>query len=103
MLSSNGNYRKASTKKRSSIVTRVNPENNNPASYKGLKHKPGNSTYASVTKHGKKIVILTESLCSSIKINEFNPIILMMGMHIDIPWSLSERFNAFLFINSQTR
>ena len=33
---------------------------------------PGNSTYAHMTNHGKKIMILSDSICSRIKLNEFN-------------------------------
>ena len=48
------------------------PENDNPPPYKPKKVLPGNSTYASVSKHGKKILILSDSLCSSIRMKEFN-------------------------------
>ena len=47
-----------------------NPENDDPLRYKALKFLPGNFTYASVTNKGKKI--LSDSLCSGIKLHEFN-------------------------------
>ena len=37
-----------------------------------MKFVPGNSTYPSVTNKGKKIAILSDSLCSGIKLHEFN-------------------------------
>ena len=37
-----------------------------------MKFLPGNSTYASVINKGKKIAILSDSLCSGIKLHEFN-------------------------------
>ena len=55
-----------------SIVTKQNPENDDPLRYKALKFLPGNSTYASVNNKGKKIAMLNDSLCSGIKLHEFN-------------------------------
>ena len=54
------------------VVMKKNPENENPMKYNGTKHRPGNSTHASVPKKGKKIPILSDSLCSVIKMKEFN-------------------------------
>ena len=39
--------------RRPSIITKQNPENDDPLRYKALKFLPGNSTYASVTKRVK--------------------------------------------------
>ena len=40
--------------------------------YHAPKHIPGNSSYSNITNKGKKICILTDSICSRIKIKEFN-------------------------------
>ena len=56
-------------KGRPTVVTKLNPENDNPQIYKPAKTLPGNTNYAS---RSKKILILSDSLCSSIKMKEFN-------------------------------
>ena len=61
---------KQTNNRRPEIVTKEYPENDLP--YETIKHRPGNSTYASVAKQGKKIAILSDSLCSGIKLDEFN-------------------------------
>ena len=58
--------------RRPSVITKEYPENDNPISYKSVKHRPGNSTYAFLTEQGKKIAIISDSLCSGIKLHEFN-------------------------------
>ena len=61
---------KQTNNRRPEMVTKEYPENDLP--YETIKHRPGNSTYASVAKQGKKIAILSDSLCSGIKLDEFN-------------------------------
>ena len=39
---------------------------------KSVKHRPGNSTYASLTEQGENIAIISDSLCSGINLHEFN-------------------------------
>ena len=45
---------------------------NDKAVLKYPKHIPGNSLYAGITKDGKKVMILSDSIPSRIKMNEFN-------------------------------
>ena len=41
--------------KRPLVVTKENTGNDNPTSYKTVKHRAGNSRYASTSKNGKKV------------------------------------------------
>ena len=50
---------KQTNNRRPEIVTKEYPENDLP--YETIKHRPGNSTYASGAKQGKKIAILSDS------------------------------------------
>ena len=54
--------------RRPNIVTQANPEKN----YVNMKTRPGNSLYSSMSKQGKKIAIISDSLCSGINIKELN-------------------------------
>ena len=47
------------------------PENDR-IEYRKPKLVPGNSTYANITKHGKNIAILSDSIPGRIKMDEFN-------------------------------
>ena len=40
--------------------------------YNKANHVPGNSSYSEITRGGKKILILSDSLCSRIRMKEFN-------------------------------
>ena len=58
-------------KKRPPIVVNNNPESNHiRRTYP--KHVPGNSTYADIAKQGSKTLILCDSICSRIKMKQFN-------------------------------
>ena len=58
-------------KRRQSIFTNKYPERDS-TSYKATKHIPGNSTYADLTKCGKNVAILSDSMCRSIYIPKLN-------------------------------
>ena len=51
----------------------INPHpENDIKKYSYPKHIPGNSSYADIANYGKKILILSDSICSRIKLREFN-------------------------------
>ena len=54
--------------------SRVNkyPENDDKVYTNKPKHIPGNSSYANITQHGKKIAIFSDSTTSRIRMGEFN-------------------------------
>ena len=56
---------------RRTVVVNQKPENDK-LDYKNPTHVPGNSNYANLTKSGKKILILTDSICGRIRMKEFN-------------------------------
>ena len=56
---------------RPSVVTNKFPERDNMA-YVGKKHVPGNSTYADMAGAGKKIAIISDSMCRGMKITKLN-------------------------------
>ena len=64
------NIRKVNKHRRPSLVVNKYPETDN---IKYPKRVPGNSTYASISKNGRKILLLTDSLCGGVKMDEFNP------------------------------
>ena len=68
----NETYGDVAYKGRPTVVVKENPEKDDPLLYKSVKHFPGNSTYASISKHGKKVAILSDSICRSIRMKEFN-------------------------------
>ena len=58
--------------KRGNDRTNNFPENDVQEFTNTRKHVPGNSSYADVTRHGKKVVIFSDSTTSRIKMGEFN-------------------------------
>ena len=58
-------------KRRPNAVINEKPESDN-TKFHDLKHVPGNSSYADVSSKGKKILIISDSMCSRIKMKEFN-------------------------------
>ena len=52
-LQGNNTHTKKSNE-RPSIVTKENPENDNPLNYKSVKHRPGNSAFSSMSNKCKK-------------------------------------------------
>ena len=56
---------------RPTVVVNQKP-GNDKLDYKNPTHVPGNSNYANLTKSGKKILILTDSICGRIRMKEFN-------------------------------
>lgn len=61
-----------STNRRPSNVINKNPQHDTFVFHQAPKHIPGNSSYASIADKGKKIAIITDSLCSRIKMKSFN-------------------------------
>ena len=49
-----------------------NKQENDKMKYRNPKHIPDNSSYASIAASGKKVLILCDSICSRIKMKEFN-------------------------------
>ena len=58
--------------KRPTAVTKKNPENENPVKYNGYDTSPWQFYTCFSAKKGKRILILRDSLCSAIKMKEFN-------------------------------
>ena len=56
---------------RPNIVVNQHPHNDNFI-YQNPMHVPGNSSYAKMTNDGKKILILSDSICSHKQMKEFN-------------------------------
>ena len=56
---------------RPNVVVNQHPHNDNFI-YQNPMHVPGNSSYAKMTNDGKKILILSDSICSRIQMKEFN-------------------------------
>ena len=68
----NETYDNIANNRRPTVVTKENHENDDPLLYKAMKHLPGNPTYASISKYGEKVVILSDSICRSIRMKELN-------------------------------
>ena len=49
-----------------------NKQENDKIVYNNPKHIPGNSSYANIATSGKKVLLLSDSICSRIKMKEFN-------------------------------
>ena len=58
-------------KTRLSVVNANHPEHDNIC-YRPLKHVPGNSSYRSIAKVGKKVVILSDSICHGLNTKELS-------------------------------
>ena len=63
--------RKTEKKKRPQVVTNKYPERNIKINHT-VKSVPGNSSYSNMTNHGKKVLILSDSICGRINMKKLN-------------------------------
>ena len=67
----NANIIKHYKNKRPNVVTNLAPEHDN-INYQHKKTVPGNSNYAQMARSGKKVCIMSSSICSRIKMGKFS-------------------------------
>lgn len=58
--------------RRPPVVTNNYPERDNNYYQRSTKHVPGNSTYANMTNQGKKVAIMSDSICGGIYMPKMN-------------------------------
>ena len=63
--------KKRREKSRPNVVINQYPQNDSQI-YHHPKHVPGNGTFANMTKKGNKIALITDSICSRLKMKEFS-------------------------------